>query len=78
MTSGIKGISGIVCALSKQKWMMCLLILIDDLETAGAGRVVCDTLPLVLRSLDFLLCLSRLTDDHLKVYACSQFPYVIS
>lgn len=57
---------------------MCLLILIDDLETAGAGRVVCDTLPLVLRSLDFLFCLSRLTDDHLKVYACSQFPYVIS
>lgn len=55
--------------------MVCVLILIDDLKTDGAGKVVHDAVPQVLKNSDFLLCLSRFTDagpDHLKVYAYSQ------
>lgn len=38
--------------------VVCVLILTDDLKTDGAGRVVRDAAPQVLKNSDFLLCLS--------------------
>lgn len=42
--------------------MVCVLILIDDLSTAGAGGVMYDAVPQVLNNSDFQLCLGRFTD----------------
>lgn len=74
-------ISSIVCALSEGRRKVHVLILIDDLKTDGAGRVMRDAVPQVLKNSDFLLSLSRFTEtgpDHLKVYAYSRSVHVIS
>lgn len=55
----VNDISGTVCALPERGKMVCVLILIDDLKTDGAGRIECDVIPQVYKNLLFILCLSR-------------------
>lgn len=73
----VNDISGTVCALPAGGRMVCVLILIDDLKTYGAGRVGCDVAPRVYKnSLSFVSVDAG--PDPLKLYVYSQSMNVIS